>query len=243
MSIKQKFLKLIGHRFDSRFTWGELSWHPKFPQLALEYCPAGMFTHNTLIVKPFILSLYLHLPTKIHGDGCMIDREPAYGFYTIDQSIVFRWGKFYKSWQFPFVSLNWERTQVLDNDAGKVLWEESVESKKIDKEVGVDWFKRHDEKEEIINTVAQTYDYQYVLKSGKIQKRKATIWVERMIWGRKWAPFLKYVKTYVDVKFNEEVGERTGSWKGGCLQCSTELKRGESPLSALKRMEKERRFK
>ena len=40
----------------------------------------------------------------------------------------------------------------------------------------------------------------------------------------------------------EEVGKKKGSWKGGCIGCSYDLKPGETPEECLKRMEKEREF-
>jgi len=47
----------------------------------------------------------------------------------------------------------------------------------------------------------------------------------------------------IAVEFNEEVGERTGSWKGGVLGCGYDMKPGETRLECLRRMERERRFR
>lgn len=79
------------------------------------------------------------------------------------------------------------------------------------------------------------------LRSGDVQHRTATIKAEQRTWTRWWLPF-KRVSRSIDVEFNAEVGERTGSWKGGCLGCGYEMKPGETPLQALRRMEKERAF-
>lgn len=241
MSLKQKFLKLIGHKYDSRYTWGEFNIYKKPQSLGLEYCPAGMFAHNTLIIKGIYFSLFLHLPTKVRGDGCMTGHEPVYGFYTIDNSIVFRWGQIYKSFDWPWFSYNWEKTEVLDFNRVTV-WEETVKSKKIDRENGKDWFESSHEREIVEKSASQTFDYQYVRKSGEIQHRKATVHVERMTWGRKWFSFAKLVRTSIDVSFDEEIGERVGGWKGGTTQCGWELKNGETPEQALRRMEIERKF-
>lgn len=46
----------------------------------------------------------------------------------------------------------------------------------------------------------------------------------------------------IDVDFDGEVGERTGSWKGGTVGCSYESRPGETPVQTLRRMERERRF-
>lgn len=46
----------------------------------------------------------------------------------------------------------------------------------------------------------------------------------------------------IDVQFSDEVGERTGSWKGGTIGCGYNMLPGESPLDTLRRMEAERKF-
>lgn len=89
------------------------------------------------------------------------------------------------------------------------------------------------------------YPYWYQLKSGEVQKRTATIFVERRAWRPRvlrWMGLIEKVWTCIDVRFSEEVGERTGSWKGGCTGCSYELKRGETPEQSLRRMERDRKF-
>ena len=95
------------------------------------------------------------------------------------------------------------------------------------------------------NARSETHPYTYTLRSGKVQNRKATIVLERWEWGRHilslvgWPTRVEYT---IDVKFDGEVGEETGSWKGGCVGCSYTLLSGESSLAALRRMERERKF-
>lgn len=87
----------------------------------------------------------------------------------------------------------------------------------------------------------ETHPYRYELRDGEIQQRTATIQKESRYWTRYWLP---RKKTYIgiNIDFSDEVGERSGSWKGGCIGCSYEMKPGESPLQALRRMEMERKF-
>jgi hypothetical protein len=85
------------------------------------------------------------------------------------------------------------------------------------------------------------HPYRYVLRSGEVQERIATIKLERRLWTRYWFPW-KRVSRYIDISFNAEVGERSGSWKGGVLGCSFDVLPNESSCSALRRMEAERRF-
>lgn len=86
-----------------------------------------------------------------------------------------------------------------------------------------------------------TAPYRYKLRSGKVQRRTATFRVIEQEWRRWWLPY-KMVWRGIDVQFDEEVGERSGSWKGGTVGCGYELLPGETPVQCLRRMERERKF-
>lgn len=58
-----------------------------------------------------------------------------------------------------------------------------------------------------------------------------------------WTSLFSKIRTDIDVEFDKEVGERTGSWKGGVLGCGWGLLPGETPYECLKRMERERLFR
>lgn len=92
----------------------------------------------------------------------------------------------------------------------------------------------------------QIHSYTYVLRSGEVQKRLATVSKRRHIitynWLR-WTRLFSWVKESIDVEFDGEVGERSGSWKGGTIGCGYELRKGETMLDALRRMEREREFR
>ena len=91
---------------------------------------------------------------------------------------------------------------------------------------------------------SESYPYTYRLQKGEIQNRIATVTVQEMEWrllGFMWIPFGKIRKS-IYINFNDEVGERSGSWKGGCTGGSYEMKHGELPEQTLRRMEKERKF-
>lgn len=89
---------------------------------------------------------------------------------------------------------------------------------------------------------SEKHGFRYVLNSGKVQHREAKCFVEERQWHRKWFPFLKMNKRVIDVSFSDEVGERTGSWKGGTVGCSYDLLPSETIVECLRRMEKERKF-
>jgi hypothetical protein len=100
-----------------------------------------------------------------------------------------------------------------------------------------DWrFQEH-----VILTDPEAHPYRYVLRSGKVQERTATIKVETRRWTRPWIPRVLFKKT-IDVNFDDEVGERSGSWKGGTIGCGYDMLPGELPVDTLRRMERERKF-
>lgn len=101
------------------------------------------------------------------------------------------------------------------------------------------WSWRH--REHKMLTAPETHPYTYVLRNGTVQSRAATIQVETRTWTRPWLP-RRLFKRSIDVRFSDEVGERTGSWKGGTTGCGYDMLPGETPLTTLRRMEQERKF-
>lgn len=101
------------------------------------------------------------------------------------------------------------------------------------------WAWRH-RQHEVLGEPEQ-HPYRYVLRSGEIQDRIATIKPERRLWTRPWLPH-KRESRCINIDFNNEVGEGAGSWKGGVMSCSAELLPDDKPVDALRRMERERRF-
>ncbi len=88
--------------------------------------------------------------------------------------------------------------------------------------------------------------YTYNLESGEVQSRTATFHVMEQEWRWRWFRKLrigpKILSRSITVTFDKEVGERSGSWKGGCTGCGYEMKKGETAIDTLRRMEKERKF-
>lgn len=92
---------------------------------------------------------------------------------------------------------------------------------------------------------SETHPYTYVLKSGEVQDRIATVSKRRHVLARRWLHRIgwpKWIKESIDVEFSDEVGERTGSWKGGTIGCGYDLRPGETMLDSLRRMERERKL-
>lgn len=72
----------------------------------------------------------------------------------------------------------------------------------------------------------------YTLRNGDEQFRIATCYKERRRWHRKWFRFLPAAITEykVNISFSDEVGERSGSWKGGVTGTSASLEYPEEPM-------------
>ena len=95
------------------------------------------------------------------------------------------------------------------------------------------------------NRFIQEFEYKYVLKNNVTQLRLAKVYVSRREWRRKclwYVPWFAMKRQSLNVEFSDEVGERTGSWKGGCIGCGIDMKKGETAEQALRRMERERIF-
>lgn len=103
--------------------------------------------------------------------------------------------------------------------------------------VGMPWRWHHMEHEVLGEPKA--HSFRYVLRSGEVQERMATIKPERRLWMRPWFPW-KRESRYIDIEFDQEVGERSGTWKGGVIGMSFDMLEGETALTALRRMEHER---
>jgi len=91
----------------------------------------------------------------------------------------------------------------------------------------------------------ESHPFIYVLKSGEVQNRTATIYADEREWRWKWFQWLLYpnkIQRSIQIDFDKEVGERTDSWKGGWISCSYEILPGETPYKCLMRMQKERKF-
>lgn len=136
---------------------------------------------------------------------------PTYGFYFFDDHLVLQWGK--------------STGRSSDRTVRKFI------------DMPWAWHRR----EHKILSEKEQHPYRYVLRSGVLQERIATINEESRLWTRYWLPHRLYKRT-INVEFDAEVGERTGSWKGGTIGCGYDMKPGETALDGLRRMERERSF-
>ena len=187
--------------------------------------------------------LYIHLPIKTGIQDC---ESAAWGFNYHDNKIWiyiggggnFEGGKKWKTLTMPW-DLTWVRTSTLLKDGtyfnetkGK---RKSYQEDKEGKTVGsYDWLN--------LNKWSESHSYTDNTDSTGVM---ATISVREMEWrplGLKWTKLFAKTRKSINIEFDVEVGREKGSWKGGVLGCSYELKGNETPLECLRRMEKERKF-
>lgn len=179
----------------------------------------------TLSLHPLWGKWYIPLPFKARRKP--EDMCEGWGISLAERSIYIKRGTKYK-----FVRLPWDwqhvRHEVLRPDG---TWTPYVGCWERDKEPD--------------GRQVWTAPYHYVLKNGTVQERTATVYVEEREWRWRWftrLPWPRMIRRSISVEFDGEVGERTGSWKGGCIGCGYDMLLEEHPLETLKRMERERIF-
>jgi hypothetical protein len=195
----------------------------------------------SLQIRPIYGNIFIKLPKMFHREVRMGEMMASYGFswtfdkYNMGRDIHFNWGYRYK-----IIHMPWDYTHIRhDVLMANNEWRRVAKGHFNDKgDEGRPW--------NWTDKFQETHDYTYHLRNGEVQNRKATIGVEEREWRQKWlkwCPWFAKVSRTIDVRFDQEVGERTGSWKGGCTGCGYDLRKGESPLACLRRMEAERKFK
>lgn len=211
--------------------------------LALELC--HFEEHWSLHVHAIAINLYFRLWSTRTEPIDMIDK---WGFSVHAGTDWGAWTDWHFSWRqhtkIVHMPWSWEfyRRSILATDGRHWVHELASHRAWADSPcaVAATWFTLSH-----LPHWKQTLPYRYVLHSGEIQNVNATISVDEMEWRWRWfswLPWPRKVRRSIDIDFSGEVGERTGSWKGGCTGCSYELRPDESPASALKRMMNERKF-
>lgn len=210
-----------------RFNWGELSFRRFGLALGYSVYHEGA-TVNVMLGWP---NIFIKAPMLITQRPGTEDWNASYGVSTFDDSIHFNWRLKFKLVKLPWAWGTAVRWSVFDGNGNKrpVIQE-------YDKCAGPYADGRHVEKHPFI----------YVLRSGEIQNRTATIWGEELEWRLyylPWLPWPRLIRRSIHIDFDAEVGERTGSWKGGTMGCGWEWRNGESMKSCLQRMQHEREFR
>lgn len=170
------------------------------------------------------------------------DMMEKWGVYYFERSIWFCWGDKHKSFYMPW-SYEHIKCEVMRPDGSWVPYVASYETGplRVVNDKGMTFGGKEPD-----GRWQETYPYHYVLKPRwEVQRVNATVYVERREWRQKWTrwcPFFARKSQSISVQFSEEVGEQSGSWKGGCVGCGYDMKPNETPLETLRRMERERVF-
>ena len=172
-------------------------------------------------------SLYIHLPYDTGRGNTSESKTYGLMFYHVDSGFPTEiWFRGWKSFSFPWAWNFWKR---------EVLHKSGWRTEKR----GDDLWDKEKWKNEL---VLRSYPYTYTLNSGQEQEVIATVYQERRYW-RRWFKLFSKCNHSIEIEFSSEVGERSGSWKGGCIGCSYTMKKGETAYQCLRRMEKERIFR
>lgn len=165
------------------------------------------------------------IPLGISKRLYQVGEKPSWGFdFSREFGIVLTWGnrRKHRNWPFHTFTLRYE----------------------MEEEDGV-WRSVRGRGYASKQPKAETHPYTYVLKNGEVQQRDATIHRTRHVLARQILHRLGWPKRtlhHIEVEFSNEIGERSGSWKGGCTGCSYRMQPGEAPIDTLRRMERERKF-
>lgn len=208
--------------WNARFTWAEVS--GRFG-CAVALC--SFEEHYSLHVHLGWPNIFFRLPFLSRWHHEPDEGMESWGISIYPRDAHLNWGRHCKIVHFPW---DWShvRHDVFDKDQCRRTWIASWRDPKADD-----------------GRYIETHPYTYRLRSGDVQQRTAEIYGEEMEWRWRWfrwLPWPRKVSRSIDVKFSNEVGEKTGSWKGGCVGCGYEWRKGETMLQALRRMEAERKF-
>ena len=164
----------------------------------------------------------LYIPLGISRQEYQVGEEPSWGIdLSREFGVILTWGHRRKQFDWPWDLHTLAYEQHLQDGA----W--------------VDVFERD------ADVYKEQHPYTYTLRSGEVQQRTATVSKRRHVLCRRAFKRLgwpRWIKESINVEFDDEVGERTGSWKGGTIGCGYDLRPGETMLDSLRRMERTRTF-
>lgn len=208
-----------------RFGWGEISFRWGF---SLGYGIYHDSANFNIHVGPF--NLFLKAPMLIKQRDGKEDWMASFGFSIHPNDIHLNWRTKCKIIHFPWSPEFYKRWELVSGD----MWNKENKF----------WIEVPQPLSHGRFADKETHDYTYVLRSGEVQKRKAEVYVDRMEWRMLWFPWLPIgkIRESINISFDGEVGEGTGSWKGGTTGCGYTLKKGETAVQCLRRMESERKF-
>lgn len=245
--MKKKILRLFGNYWEREghesavYSWGEISWDKASGGLGI-YMTCWDSAQKVLVIKPLFISIFIHFSNVGENKMTPWELDEQKGINFTHDGLDIKWGKSFKIYyRWPWVLDFYKKWDYIEykpffgKEEKRGFW---IEIPRMYH--GPDF------------ATTETFEYTYTLKSriptkrhGPIQKVNATISRHKMEWRWKslmWLPYPRYVREYIDVKFSDEIGEESGSWKGGTVGCSYDMLPGETPKQTLTRMQNERKF-
>ena len=156
----------------------------------------------------------------------------AWGYDILDLNLVVQIGRKRWSTLLPFVTSVHVRHELLNHDRS-VHW--------IRPDRKGEWSSIMDQEREEKKATQEVHPYRYVLNNGEVQERTVTVNFTRTYWRTKWTPFISY-QDHMDYWFSDEVGEGSGSYKGGVLGSAIKALPGETLEQCVRRLESTVKF-
>lgn len=223
--------------------------------LILNFSPLFLITLSLLSIYVGWGQVFISLPNNT-GRSNECDGE-TYGFYfhrldsrfpSLPDALVIQWGSNrsssnfqYKSFEMPWTLKHYRHSMQLKD--GTWVHDYDKLRRKEDSPLWIDGMRRpfydeywDDKKKRFYYDFTDKYDGEIIPTIITVEERE---WRRRGLLG---LPFFRRVDRYIEVRFEKEVGNRKGSWKGGTIGCIYDILPGEDPIDTLKRMEKERSF-
>lgn len=243
-AIGFRFFERRQRGFELRFSWAEITGGFGLGAGIINWGEDSDWSLHLHLGWPNIYLKLPFLPARQPRDEGGMDK---WGFSLCGDSFAavhLNWGARTKIFGMPW-EWTFYRHSILAQDGRSWITElDRLRPRRDDVPIGlpaqIDWFRFAD-----LPRWTKELPYRYVLRSGAVQDRVATISVEEREWRWRWLawlPFPRRIQRSIDVRFSDEVGERAGSWKGGCVGCGYTLLSDETPEECLRRMESERKF-
>lgn len=224
-------------RFELRFSWAEIS-----GGLGLALALCSFEDHYSLHIRLGWPNIFLTLRFLDRWHSEPREMMESWGLSVHHSDIHLNWGRHCKILHMPW-AWEWVRSSFLLPDGNS--WAHELRSWSRREHLGTRRDRAHFLPSTDIPQWSETHPYRYVLRSGAVQNVNATIQVHEMEWRWRWftwLPFPRMIHRTIDIRFDGEVGERAGSWKGGTVGCGYDLRRNETPRECLRRMERDRKF-
>ncbi|MGE3293838.1 MAG: hypothetical protein AB7O95_20920 [Geminicoccaceae bacterium] len=169
------------------------------------------------------MTIYLRIPPWVIREYSF---DRGYGFSFTEDGLHLNWNKRTRVLWYPW---NWEHHKTWFMRPGGTRW----------RELGRGEYDGPPE------PMKERHPYHYLRHNGEVQEAIATVYgteSEYRVRCMPWLPWPRKMFRNIEVRFDRELGEGTGSWKGGVLGTGHTWKPGERMVDALRRMERERIF-